>query len=110
MSVTVTAMIRWAACDPDSGSSAGEGADEQLPAASTIKLFVASAFWRSALDPAERAQVPAVAWSVADRLADACRGEALITMLSDDAAVEDVVFAEGGALSALAGNAQEVQS
>jgi 3-hydroxyisobutyrate dehydrogenase-like beta-hydroxyacid dehydrogenase len=41
---------------------------------------------------------------VADRVADACRGEALITMLSDDAAVEEVVFGEGGALSALAGN------
>jgi len=33
-------VIRWAACDPG-------GADEQLPAASMIKLFVASAFWCS---------------------------------------------------------------
>jgi 3-hydroxyisobutyrate dehydrogenase-like beta-hydroxyacid dehydrogenase len=38
---------------------------------------------------------------VADRVADACRGEILITMLSDDAAVEDVVFGEDGALYAL---------
>jgi beta-lactamase class A len=53
MSVTVSAVIRWAVCDPDSGAFDGDGADEQLPAASTIKLFVASAFWRSQLDPDE---------------------------------------------------------
>jgi 3-hydroxyisobutyrate dehydrogenase-like beta-hydroxyacid dehydrogenase len=45
---------------------------------------------------------------VADRVADACRGEVLITMLSDDAAVEEVVFGEGGALSALRRNAIHV--
>src|SRR3984893_12741879 len=38
---------------------------------------------------------------VADRVADACKGDALITMLADDAAVESVVFGDGGALSAL---------
>src|ERR1700730_11277033 len=38
---------------------------------------------------------------VADRVADACKGDALITMLADDAAVESVVFGNGGALSAL---------
>src|SRR6202022_726013 len=38
---------------------------------------------------------------IADRVADACRGDVLITMLSDDAAVEGVVFGDGGALSAL---------
>jgi 3-hydroxyisobutyrate dehydrogenase-like beta-hydroxyacid dehydrogenase len=42
---------------------------------------------------------------VADRVADACRGEALITMLADDAAVEGVVFGDGGALSVLRGDA-----
>jgi 3-hydroxyisobutyrate dehydrogenase-like beta-hydroxyacid dehydrogenase len=42
---------------------------------------------------------------VAGRVADACRGDVLITMLSDDAAVEDVVFGEGGALAALGRNA-----
>jgi 3-hydroxyisobutyrate dehydrogenase-like beta-hydroxyacid dehydrogenase len=42
---------------------------------------------------------------VAGRVADACRGDVLITMLSDDAAVEDVVFGEGGALYALGRNA-----
>jgi 3-hydroxyisobutyrate dehydrogenase-like beta-hydroxyacid dehydrogenase len=42
---------------------------------------------------------------VAARVADACRGDVLITMLSDDTAVEDVIFGEGGALSALGPNA-----
>ncbi len=39
---------------------------------------------------------------VADRPAQCCRGEAVITMLSDDAAVESVVFGEGNILAALA--------
>jgi 3-hydroxyisobutyrate dehydrogenase-like beta-hydroxyacid dehydrogenase len=38
---------------------------------------------------------------VAERPADACRGQAVITMLADDAAVEEIVFGEGGVLSAL---------
>src|SRR3979409_260186 len=38
---------------------------------------------------------------VADKVADACHGDVLITMLADDAAVEGVVFGEGGALQAL---------
>ena len=38
---------------------------------------------------------------IADRVADACQGEILITMLADDPAVEGVVFGDGGALSAL---------
>src|SRR5258707_5968459 len=42
---------------------------------------------------------------VAERVADACRGEALITMLSDDRADEDVVFSEDVALNALGRNA-----
>src|SRR5205085_9477900 len=33
---------------------------------------------------------------LAARLADACQGDAVITMLADDAAVEDVVFGERG--------------
>jgi 3-hydroxyisobutyrate dehydrogenase-like beta-hydroxyacid dehydrogenase len=41
---------------------------------------------------------------VADKVADACRGDVLITMLADDAAVEGVVFGDGGALSALGRN------
>jgi hypothetical protein len=57
-------VITWAASD-----GREEGGDRVVPAASTIKIFVASAFWRSDLDPAERVEVPAAAWSVADRLA-----------------------------------------
>jgi 3-hydroxyisobutyrate dehydrogenase-like beta-hydroxyacid dehydrogenase len=41
---------------------------------------------------------------VADKVADVCRGDVLITMLADDAAVEGVVFGDGGALSALGRN------
>ena len=57
-------MITWAVSD-----GREEGGDRVVPAASTIKLFVASAFWRSALDPAEQVDVPDVPWSLADRLA-----------------------------------------
>jgi 3-hydroxyisobutyrate dehydrogenase-like beta-hydroxyacid dehydrogenase/uncharacterized membrane protein YoaK (UPF0700 family) len=35
------------------------------------------------------------------RVADACQGDAVITMLADDAAVEDVVFGEGGVMQSL---------
>src|SRR3979409_1294296 len=42
---------------------------------------------------------------VVDRVADACRGDVLITMLSDDTAVEGVVFGDGGALYSLGRNA-----
>jgi 3-hydroxyisobutyrate dehydrogenase-like beta-hydroxyacid dehydrogenase len=37
----------------------------------------------------------------AARIADACRGEAVLTMLADDAAVDAVVFGEGGVLASL---------
>jgi 3-hydroxyisobutyrate dehydrogenase-like beta-hydroxyacid dehydrogenase len=37
----------------------------------------------------------------ADRVADACHGDAVITMLADDAAVEAVVFGERGLLESL---------
>jgi len=37
----------------------------------------------------------------AARMADACQGEAVITMLADDAAVEGVVFGEGGVIASL---------
>jgi hypothetical protein len=57
-------VITWAASD-----GREENGDRVVPAASTIKLFVASAFWRSELDPDERVEVPAAAWSVADLLA-----------------------------------------
>jgi 3-hydroxyisobutyrate dehydrogenase-like beta-hydroxyacid dehydrogenase len=38
---------------------------------------------------------------VADRIADACQGDVVITMLSEDAAVETVVFGQGGVLESL---------
>src|ERR1700704_71062 len=44
---------------------------------------------------------------IADRVSDTCRGEVLITMLSDDAAVEDIMF-EHGCLSALGPNSIHV--
>lgn len=57
-------MISWAASD-----GRGERADEVVPAASTIKVFVVSAFWRSGLDPAERVEVEPTPFSLSDRLA-----------------------------------------
>jgi len=42
---------------------------------------------------------------IADRVADACQGEILITMLADDPAVEGIVFGDRGARSTLAGEA-----
>lgn len=76
-------MITWAASD-----GREEGGDRVVPAASTIKLFVASAFWRSGLDPAERVEVPPVPWSVADALASVTLGDCALLMLacSDNAA------------------------
>ena len=37
----------------------------------------------------------------ADRIADACHGDAVITMLADDTAVADVAFADGGIIASL---------
>lgn len=44
---------------------------------------------------------------IAERITDTCRGEVLITMLSDDAAVEDIMFGQG-CLSALGRNSIHV--
>lgn len=41
--------------------------------------------------------------TVVGSIAQACRGEAVLTMLADDAAVESVVFGEGGILASLPG-------
>ena len=46
--------------------------------------------------------------AVAATVGDACRGEAVLTMLSDDAAVEAVVFGQGGILPSLAKGATHV--
>jgi beta-lactamase class A len=45
-------MITWATVDPTGGTADG-GGRQGVPAASTIKLFVYSAFRRSELDPDE---------------------------------------------------------
>ena len=77
-------MISWATSD-----DRDDGGDRVVPAASTIKLFVASAFWRSELDPAEPTAIPAVSWSLADRLAGPVTlGDCALLMLafSDNAA------------------------
>jgi 3-hydroxyisobutyrate dehydrogenase-like beta-hydroxyacid dehydrogenase len=48
--------------------------------------------------------------TVAHNVAEACGGEVVITMLADDAAVEDVVFGEQGVLASLAPGATHVSS
>ena len=47
---------------------------------------------------------------VAERVADACRGAVVFTMLADDAAVEGVTFGPGGILANLAKNSLHVSS
>jgi hypothetical protein len=86
-------VITWAASD---GRDAG--GDRVVPAASTIKLFVASAFWRSSLDPAERVQVPSVPWSLADRLSGRVTlGDCALLMLAfSDNAATNVLLEELG--------------
>ena len=99
-------MITWAASD-----GREDGGSHVVPAASTIKIFVASAFWRSSLDPAERVEVPHVPWSVADRLAGPLTlADCSVLMLafSDNAATNvlldrlglEAVNAEAGRLGA----------
>lgn len=86
-------MITWAASD---GSH--DGGDRVVPAASTIKLFIASAFWRSGLDPGERAAVPDVPWSLADRLTGPVTlGDCALLMLafSDNAATNALLSRVG---------------
>ena len=81
-------MITWATSD-----GREEGGDRVVPAASTIKLFVASAFWRSELDPNERVEVPAVPWSVADSLSSVTLGDcALLSVAFSDNAATNVLL------------------
>ena len=47
---------------------------------------------------------------VADDIADACRGDAVFTMLSNDEAVKSVVFDHGGVLDSLAPGAIHISS
>jgi hypothetical protein len=81
-------VITWATSD-----GREEGGDCVVPAASTIKLFIASAFWRSGLDPAERVEVPAVPWSVADALSSVTLGDcALLSVAFSDNAATNVLL------------------
>jgi 3-hydroxyisobutyrate dehydrogenase-like beta-hydroxyacid dehydrogenase len=48
--------------------------------------------------------------SVADSIAEACRGEVAWTMLADDKALEDAAFGESGVLASLAPDALHVSS
>ena len=59
-------------------------------------------------NPARRAPLVKLGAHEAGLVADACRGEVVITMLSDDTAVADVVFAKNGLLATLADNAIHV--
>jgi 3-hydroxyisobutyrate dehydrogenase-like beta-hydroxyacid dehydrogenase len=47
---------------------------------------------------------------IAERPADACRGDVVFTMLADDAAVESVVFGDAGVLANLAKGAVHISS
>jgi beta-lactamase class A len=81
-------VITWAVSD-----GREEGGDRVVPAASTIKLFVCSAFWRSGLDPDERVDVPAVPWSVADALSSVTLGDcALLAVACSDNAATNVLL------------------
>jgi hypothetical protein len=81
-------VITWATSD-----GRGEGGDRVVPAASTIKPFVASAFWRSGLDPAEPVRPPAAGWSVADALASVTLGDcALLAVAFSDNAATNVLL------------------
>jgi hypothetical protein len=81
-------VITWATSD-----GREEGGDRVVPAASTIKLFVVSAFWRSDLDPEERVEVPAVPWSVADALSSVTLGDcALLSVAFSDNAATNVLL------------------
>jgi beta-lactamase class A len=51
-------MISWAVIDPESGAVEHEHGDDVMPAASTIKLFIYSAYRRSELDPTEVVAAP----------------------------------------------------
>ena len=47
---------------------------------------------------------------IADRPADACRGDVVFSMLADDAAVESVLYGEGGVLASLGNGAIHISS
>jgi beta-lactamase class A len=81
-------VITWACSD-----GREEGGDRVVPAASTIKLFVASAFWRSGVDPSEVVEAPPAGSSVADALASVTLGDcALLTIAFSDNSATNVLL------------------
>ncbi|HEX3363622.1 NAD(P)-dependent oxidoreductase [Phenylobacterium sp.] len=60
--------------------------------------------------PAKTAALAAQGAKVAVTIADACRGEAVLTMLANDQAVEDVVFGDGGVIETLSPGAIHISS
>jgi Beta-lactamase enzyme family len=99
-------VITWATSD-----GRDEGGDRVVPAASTIKIFIASAFWRAGLDVDSPARVRTTPWSLADRLrGPVTLGDCALLMLafSDNAATNvlldelgfDAVNEEAGRLGA----------
>ena len=90
--------VTWAWVDPATGDEAHEGGERVVPAASTIKLFVASAFWGSDLDPADPVEAVPRAGSagVAEYLSPETRltlGDLALLMLavSDNAATNVLI-------------------
>jgi 3-hydroxyisobutyrate dehydrogenase-like beta-hydroxyacid dehydrogenase len=60
--------------------------------------------------PAKAEALVAQGAKAAASVADACRGAAVITMLANDQAVEDVVFGDGGVLASLSPGAIHISS
>ena len=60
--------------------------------------------------PAKAAALAAQGAKVAVNIADASRGDAVMTMLANDQAVEDVVFGDGGVIETLAPGAIHISS
>jgi 3-hydroxyisobutyrate dehydrogenase-like beta-hydroxyacid dehydrogenase len=60
--------------------------------------------------PARASALAAQGAEVAASVADACRGEVVMTMLANDQAVEDVVFGDGGLVETLAPGAIHISS
>jgi len=58
--------------------------------------------------PEKAAPLVALGATAAKQVADACRGEAVITMMADDAAVESTAFGDGGIVATLAPDATHI--
>jgi Beta-lactamase enzyme family len=86
-------VITWATSD-----GREVGGDRVVPAASTIKIFIASALWRSGLDADARATVRETPWSLADRLRGPLTlGDCALLMLAfSDNAATNVLLDELG--------------